>query len=561
VGLVLLAGCRSSSTPDAALGKTPSAADAGSSLVVDLAVPLRHTMLKRARCTLPDGGARVSVFDAHRVSEADCEVFPLACGTVEARAEVLRRLDAGTLVFPTPHFTTRTDALGWFEAPLEDDGLVVVECAGEATIFHAPSGLDRSFTDPTVELSEELPGGDGTIEGRVLVINPWTRRTEVVEPAKWAGLSPRLIGHAWATTLEGPALMKAPSKSLLSAGGNGWGTMFGGPPIPPPPPPENAVKVTVRVAMRGGLVRRPTSLQVMGMDGGQTGWITTRTPEHVFLVEPGRSLVQVNMPGARSAEVPVEVSGPTSVTVTLEPGVATMGLVVDAQGKPVSGAVVEVDGVVTTDTDVSGAFTVAEEGPRRLRARHPGVGSSEELAVADAGPVTLVLKPRSEVRVRVEAPDGGAVSGIARVLRDGVSEELTRTAAFDPVLIREGRLPLLGLSPGRHQVLLLTGDFAAARLEFAVGPQPSELVHRLEEKPVIEGVVTRNGQPVVGARVKFERPEAVFSYQEDVTRTDERGAFRLARSLPGEAKLRFDANPVQSCTVPSTGRRFVLPSR
>ncbi|MEW5738680.1 MAG: hypothetical protein AB1938_07115 [Myxococcota bacterium] len=479
---------------------------------------------------------------------------------MEARAEVLRRLDAGTLTFPAPHQTTRTDGLGWFEVSLEEHGLVVIECADE-TLFHAPSNL--SFLEPDFEVSALPPGGEGTIEGKVLVINPWTRRTAVADPSSWPQLPSALVHYAWATTLEGKPLVMAPSSGLLSDGSNGgFATMFGGPPIPRPAPvqPENAVAVTVRVALRDGLTRRQTSMQLMASDGGLTGWVETRTAAHAFRVAPGPYVAQVRMPGAKPAAVALDVSAPKEVAVTLEPGVAMAGRVVDVRGQPVSGATVEVNGEAATGTDATGAFTLADEGPKRLRAWHPSVGVSESLDVAEAGPVKLVLTPRSDVRIRVEAPDGGVVFGVARILRHGVSEEVTRTAAFDSVLVRQSELTLAGLSPGHHRLLVLTSEWAATRLEFDVGVEPLLLTQRLGEKPVIEGIVTRGGKPVVGARVKFARPEPIFSHAEEVTRTDERGAFRLRRSLPGEATLEVDGARVK-VSVPSSGQRIELKPR
>lgn len=191
----------------AALLFSGGAAFASGPLVAEWAVPLRDLVSRRVRCAIPDGGVRVTAFDSFRPSPDDCPLTPLLCATPAARAEVLRRVDAGTLTFPTPVSVGFSDAEGRFEVALEQHGIALIECA-EGPHYLAPSGLDTLIEDPTVEYS---PGPPTVPEdaGRLLVINPWRRTVRVSN-------SPE--DCAWATTLDGAPHTRAPDDGTFSDG-------------------------------------------------------------------------------------------------------------------------------------------------------------------------------------------------------------------------------------------------------------------------------------------------------------------------------------------------------
>ncbi|MFT3709391.1 MAG: hypothetical protein QM817_17265 [Archangium sp.] len=512
--------------------------------------------MKRARCEIPDGGARVSSFDAHRVSAADCALWPLMCGGPRTRAEILSQVDAGALTFPKPQHTTRTDSFGWFETTLERDGALMVEC-GDQTIFHAPSGLDVSFTDPTVDLAREaLSGLGGGIEGRLLIINPYSRKQAVVDATEWQRQPAELRAGAWVTTLDGVSVTKAPGDFTLS-GVNG---MFGSSLPEEPPPPSSAMQaLTVRVTSHDGLEVSPLSLQVRRADAGVgSDWLETRALQHVFDVAPGSYRVLARLPGSETVERVVEVRQATEIFLTLSPAAGTNARVIDARGQPVSGAQVSCDGSPADTTDAKGFVTFVEPAAR-MRAVHPAIGQSTEVTITDAGVVQLTLAPTSDVEVRLEAPDGGAVFGVARVSDRETADELTRSVSVPTTFVRNGVLTLRGLGRGHHEVLVLTRDWKAAQFSLEVGNAPLRVTRRLEEKPFIEGTIVRDGKPVAAARVRFSRPDAVFGYSEDETTTDSQGRFHLGRSLPGESVLRIDATTSRlKLAVPSTGARINL---
>lgn len=524
--------------------------DAGANTrVAPVALPFRHLVLKRARCAIPDGGARVTAFDSATVSDADCERWPLMCATPTSRADVLRHLDAGTLEFPVPQHTALTDGLGWFEVPLEASGLVMIECA-DTTLFYAPPHYEQDFADPTLELfPPSLPFQPESGE-RVLLINPWTRQTSVVDRAALSSQPPALLARTWATTLDGPPLTKSPmSSAFLDGKVHTFANIFSREELPPPPPLENPVSVTVRAVVGAPLPLRELHLEMVSADGDTFEEVDTRQTQHVFQVVAGAGVVRVKMPGATPVERAVDAGADVELLVTLAPAIGAWGRVVDAKGLAIDGADVVADGEVVTRTDARGEFALSAP-PRRLHAWHAEVGASDELTPGRVGEVKLVLKRRADARVRFEAPDGGAVWGLAR-LGD------VRTSPRESVLIRHSELVLDGLAPGPHLLTVLTRDWRAAQVKLVIGDAPVRLVHRLEEKPALSGTVLKDGQPAVGVKLGFLNPPAVWGYEEDTAVTDAQGRFRLTRSLPGAARLKA-GRATQKVKVPAVEVRIEL---
>lgn len=297
-----------------------------------------------------------------------------------------------------------------------------------------------------------------------------------------------------------------------------------------------------------GLTPRPLRLSLADVDGGSPTWLETRANGHDFEVLPGRYLVRVRMPGARPVDVTVDAGSELVVPLVPLPGAS--GRVVDASGKPVSRALVSIDGEQLT-TDARGEFAVEEvrSARPRVKAWHPAVGVSS--AVTATGPVTLTLAPQSNARLVLEAPDGSSVWGLLRV--DGT---------LDSALVRNSEVSLAGLAPGRHQLVVVTRRWQTLKLDVQI-PRSKELriVKRLEAKPVIEGVVLRGGKPVAGARIRFVRvaeDPGSWGVLEDQCLSDENGRFSLARSLPGETDV-YVSGARKKVRFPSAGLVLELP--
>ena len=95
---------------------------------------------------------------------------------------------------------------------------------------------------------------------------------------------------------------------------------------------------------------------------------------------------------------------------------------------------------------------------------------------------------------------------------------------------QDGRFLLEGLKDGLQHITASHGDYATSTIALEIsagGATPARII--LEDGGVIEGRVTRQGQPVSGQSVRIEPRGAA--------RTDAQGQYRLEHVRPGEAVL------------------------
>jgi hypothetical protein len=181
----------------------------------------------------------------------------------------------------------------------------------------------------------------------------------------------------------------------------------------------------------------------------------------IFDLEPGHYAVTAEAEGfvagatARSATVSL---GPgdakQGIDIALDPGgVRISGIVVDATGGPVEGALIRPTTTPGTRSGRDGRFFIwLPAGPVSLSAEAVGYAPSQREAFAPSDDVVLTLIPGSSVSGQVvDAADGTPAANIdVRVVPEGnwgsVSRATTRTAA-------DGTFTLHGLLPGRSHVL------------------------------------------------------------------------------------------------------------
>jgi protocatechuate 3,4-dioxygenase beta subunit len=242
---------------------------------------------------------------------------------------------------------------------------------------------------------------------------------------------------------------------------------------------------------------------------------------------------------------------PVATTLELRPAAALSGLVVDARGRPVPGALVlaprsnrqalsRADGRFRlTRLLPRGSYelTVQKEGfPRTTAAARTGAAGRE------VPPLRIVLGEGQRIRGKVLDREGRPVAaGLTLTAEEyGGGEPERSVTSVDA----QGAFELRDLSPGRFELRAVARGFAPARrtgIEVGAGPEAVELgVVTLEPGTAIEGVVTDSaGSPVAGAEVIARSNEPVRSWFQEpeppspyITGTD--GRFRIVDLRRGD---------------------------
>jgi len=188
------------------------------------------------------------------------------------------------------------------------------------------------------------------------------------------------------------------------------------------------------------------------------------------------------------------------------------GRVLTSDGRPAPGVTVVVaPGAIEARTGDDGRFRLEmEEGSSvRLQAHHSDLGFAAKEVRAPATDVELSLQPRAGIAVQVlaqGAPVAGAVVTVRQ--RGGDVAEFHADRTTD----ESGAMRFLGLPGGPLEVEALspaTGARSALQLEAREGSVSQVRVY-LPVVGVVQGfVVTRGGEPVVGALVGVEEAEGL----------------------------------------------------
>ena len=181
--------------------------------------------------------------------------------------------------------------------------------------------------------------------------------------------------------------------------------------------------------------------------------------------------------------------------------------------------------------------------------------SAEQQPSPPPPPATAVIAGRV-----VDAADDRPLQGVTVALAGGARGAAGRGGNAGRIVMTDsqGRFVFVGLMPGRYQILPQQNGNAAVpvvtlrAIELAADEKLMNLVFRLHRLASISGVVTDdNGDPVVGMGVIASR-RAIQNGQVVVlpaneSRTDDRGAYRIANLQPGDyvvCACRRDQMPV-----------------
>jgi len=242
-----------------------------------------------------------------------------------------------------------------------------------------------------------------------------------------------------------------------------------------------------------------------------------------------------------SAELRVALDQSLELTLVLSPAGAVRGVVVDAQGRPVAGALVSVDGlpwIVSASSDAQGAFvltTVPDEATglvavaRGFRTAHASLAAREEDRELV---IRIVLTAANPVAGRVEDDAGNPIGASVVACEDTAAEARVQSAA-------DGTFELPPSAIGCEAV--------AEHPEFAASPpQPvvegQRLVLRLGTGGAIQGVVVdESGAAVTPFVVGIESftPLRGRAGERHGSRSfdDAGGAFRWDKLAPGSYVL------------------------
>jgi hypothetical protein len=262
---------------------------------------------------------------------------------------------------------------------------------------------------------------------------------------------------------------------------------------------------------------------------------------------PGNYLLEARAPGhARAVVRSVKVPAAGLVTVALQAASVIEGFVVDAQGNPVAGAEVQVNGRVpeVTTTGSGGGFSVeVEAGSYTVTAKRGGeAGSLDKPVIVSAGKtvrdVRIQLGQGSALEGRVVARGTGAPVAGASV---DVSPYGSNGDSGRAVTDGSGQFSVGGLAPGSYDLVVSAPGFSTLNrraLTVSAGERfPVEI--QLEGTGAVEGQVRDSaGQPVVGAQVVGgDRWAGSLSGVPAEARTDAEGRYRLDGLFAGTQSI------------------------
>ncbi len=335
-----------------------------------------------------------------------------------------------------------------------------------------------------------------------------------------------------------------------------------------------AKTLTLRVAAPDGTELPDAEIQIARTDRGRT-WQTRRTVDQLTDPEGKMSLtLRVGaayeitahrhpwLAARHRLDLTTATDFPETLVLTLTPGVAVAGIVVDHEDRSVAGVYVSTGEAEPVLTD--------EEGRFRLEGMAPGVN---RLAVhQDAPRKTLLAEERflaqeDQDPVRITLPQAGRVSG---VVRSHSGEPLSEAIVFlQPSDMRSGRRDHDGhqetdmagrftfdpVIPGAYTLMAIPNMRDGREMDTPVIPKmrqievgagetvEADLIESKTDGLTIAGIVTLDGQPLADVQVvalPVDGDDALGSMRlmgQTPIRTDAEGRFELVDVEPGEHML------------------------
>jgi hypothetical protein len=230
--------------------------------------------------------------------------------------------------------------------------------------------------------------------------------------------------------------------------------------------------------------------------------------------------------------------------VGLEPLQSLHGRVVDADGTPVAGAVVEVIGNVSSSATSNGAgeFTATrlEPGVHRVIVAEEISGAEASVAVMVPGPALTVTLPLAfTIAGRVIDDSSGEAIAEAWIEASVVGRELgSATAKTDT----DGSFMLKGLAEGHYEIeVSANGYLPNDRLEIALGRAETpadDITISLDAGLQVSGTIRdEHGNTLEGVRVLADRSGPAPEGGRGTS--DERGEFILSGFRSGEISISF----------------------
>jgi hypothetical protein len=242
---------------------------------------------------------------------------------------------------------------------------------------------------------------------------------------------------------------------------------------------------------------------------------------------PGLSVVEVRGPGILGSRRELRFRRGQETPLNIgygRPG-SVAGKVQDAQAKPIEGASVVIDGTRAT-TDAEGGFFLpaVAAGQVLCEVEKEGFAFYQELVWVQGGVLapkdrmTFTLKPAAELRVALGGTAGGPGPAQIYVLSDRA--EFNANTAFrnesfpwhkvNPIEAWPGRPVTIGnLRPEVVKVHVFRPGAKAASKAVNLATNARDVLIDLEPAPVLSGIVTQDGTPVLGASVRLEAPDRV----------------------------------------------------
>jgi hypothetical protein len=473
--------------------------------------------------------------------------------------------NATVLAFTTPAVTVRTfttDARGQFEALLPPGTAdFVVSAAG-----FAAQRIDQYFSPQQVLVLQLRAESELTVralfEGRPVAGAEVTLPSEVPVLTDGQGVArfPLRVGAHLLVTVTKGELIGTSSVNVLEG---------------QPRRIDVALKKGVRV--RGVVTDEAGQPRVARVRGFGRGKPTPTDEQGRFTSElllPSTDIhPTASVEGCADSEYKEVRLGERDLEVTLKVTCveSANGVVLDAEGKPIEGAAVFLDGPDHTEhavTDATGTFRFHQPSAMyQLKVTHERYRTLEQPLQLPAKDVTIVLDAGGSIAGKVVDGQGNGLAGVAVTVVPAVLDALLseveggNTSAMTD---SEGEFIVTGLLAGRL-VVSATADSLGTAVSDALLLQPGEhregLVLKLDERIDLSGtVMDEQRRPIPGARVSWDPADeksalmgvlmdAVAGHVDQVMRfmpspsvSDAEGRYTL-RGLPvSKVKLSVSAN-------------------